>query len=62
MSKCINCGASDADYQHTDKGYVCANCIGDYFTCPDCGTLYDNNDFKNGDQGNGFCKNCAANH
>lgn len=62
MSKCISCGKPNAEYKHADGGMVCNICIGKYFTCPDCGIVYDRDDFVNGDQGNGFCINCAQDH
>lgn len=62
MKKCKNCGSKDAKYIHQDGGYVCDKCVGNYFTCPDCGTLFDMDDHENGDQGNGFCKKCASKH
>lgn len=61
MAKCINCNEKNASYQHSSGGFVCENCIGSYFTCPDCGILYDRNDVD-GDQGNGFCRNCSEDH
>lgn len=65
MEKCISCGKindQEAMCQHYDGGFVCTGCIGTYFTCPDCGKLFDQNDRVNGDQGNGFCIDCAADH
>lgn len=62
MAKCKDCGSKNADYFHYDGGVVCDKCLGEYFTCPDCGMLFDQDDFVNGDQGNGFCKDCAADH
>ena len=59
---CIKCGDSNADYVHFSGNYVCKNCIGSYFTCPDCGTVYDSDDYENGEQGNGFCAKCASEH
>ena len=60
--KCISCGDKNAEYEHHDGGYVCQNCIGQYFTCPDCGILFNSDDYENGDQGNGFCSECSPNH
>lgn len=65
MKKCKLCGKtlqSGNAYQHYDGGYVCNDCIGHYFTCPDCGRLFDQDDFENGDQGTGFCIDCSPNH
>ena len=62
MAKCISCGKSGADYRHFNGGYVCEDCIGEYFTCPDCGLLYDQDDYEHGDAGNGFCVKCARDH
>lgn len=62
MAKCISCGKNNAEYPHHDGGFVCNECIGSYFTCPDCGELFDKDDYDNGDAGNGFCANCAPEH
>lgn len=62
MAKCICCGGSGADHEHFNGGYVCDKCVGEYFTCPDCGMLFDNDDRENGDAGNGFCVKCAPDH
>lgn len=62
MATCINCGNPNAEHEHFNGGYVCDSCIGEYFTCPDCGRLFDNSDYKNGDAGNGFCAKCASEH
>lgn len=59
MSKCICCEKREGEYQHSSGGYVCNQCIGDYFTCPDCGLLFDQ---ETGDAGNGFCKDCDSEH
>ncbi len=62
MAKCINCGKGKGEYPHYSGGFVCNDCLSSYFTCPDCGRLFDRDDFVNGDAGNGFCKDCAPNH
>lgn len=62
MAKCIRCGKSGAEYEHYNGGYVCEDCVGSFFTCPDCGRVFDADDFENGDAGNGFCSDCAPNH
>lgn len=62
MEKCICCGSSNGEYQHYDGGYVCEDCVGSFFTCPDCGIVFDTDDFEHGDAGNGFCARCAADH
>lgn len=59
MSRCINCGKSNASVPHNDGGYVCRECIGGYFSCPDCGSVFDQD---TGDAGNGFCTECAPEH
>jgi hypothetical protein len=59
MKKCKSCGKQGAEYPHYDGGFVCNDCIGSYFTCPACGTLFDFEDRVNGDQGNGFCRECT---
>ena len=51
MARCINCGNTGAEYQHYDGGYVCESCVGSYFTCPDCGRVFDQDDYENGDAG-----------
>lgn len=40
MAKCISCGKNGAEYFHNDGGKVCNNCLGKYFTCPECGLLF----------------------
>ena len=60
--KCKNCNAPNAEYEHNDGGFVCEKCVGEYFTCPDCGKVFDKDHYKNGDQGSGFCKKCSPNH
>ncbi len=62
MEKCINCGENGAMYEHNNGGYVCENCVGAYFTCPDCGKVFDLDDYQHGDAGNGFCAECAPEH
>ena len=62
MAKCIKCGNEGARYEHFKGGFVCDSCIGTYFTCPDCGRVFDNDDRVNGDAGNGFCADCASDH
>lgn len=60
MAKCRDCSKPNANYQHGDGSYICNDCVGSYFQCPSCGNVYDMNDYENGDQGNGFCINCAS--
>lgn len=62
MAKCISCGKSGAMYEHNNGGYVCEDCVGQYFTCPDCGKVFDRDDYQYGDAGNGFCAECAPEH
>lgn len=62
MAQCICCGKSGAEYIHFGGGYVCESCVGEYFTCPDCGRVFDADDMTNGDAGNGFCADCASEH
>lgn len=62
MAKCIRCGKSGASYEHVDGGYVCDDCIGYFFTCPDCGTIFDKDDVERGDQSSGFCRECTPEH
>jgi hypothetical protein len=61
MEKCISCKKDEGVFAHNSGGYVCENCIGHYFTCPECGMIFDNDD-ENADAGNGFCGKCAPNH
>jgi formylmethanofuran dehydrogenase subunit E len=56
---CRDCGQKGADYRHVDGKMLCSKCIGHYFTCPDCGELFDNDDYDRGDAGNGFCVSCT---
>ena len=62
MAKCISCGKEGAHTRHFNGGYVCESCIGKYFSCPDCGEIFDLDDYVNGDAGNGFCAKCAPEH
>lgn len=65
MKKCKVCGKDSREttlYQHNDGGYVCKSCMGSFFICPDCGRLFNRDDYENGDQGNGFCKECSPKH
>lgn len=62
MAKCISCDKERGVYFHNDGGMVCNDCVGLYFTCPDCGNLFDQNDKVYGDQGSGFCKECTPDH
>lgn len=60
MLKCDICGKEKAVYKvfGTNKN-ICSNCTGNFFVCTGCGTIYEQDDFENGDNGNGFCKrNC----
>lgn len=59
--KCKNCG-EHGSCAHFDGGWVCEKCLGFYFTCPDCGRVFDIDDREHGDAGNGFCVECAPNH
>lgn len=59
--KCKRCG-KHGSYFHFDGGWVCDECVGYYFTCPDCGRVFDPDDQEHGDAGNGFCAECAPNH
>lgn len=59
MSKCILCKKNDGVYFHHDGGMVCEKCEGAFFTCPECGVLFNNDDYENGDHGNGYCKECT---
>lgn len=58
MSKCICCHKREGDYFHFNGGMICSDCSGSYFTCPDCGKLFDPDDFIHGDAGTGFCVSC----
>lgn len=43
-------------------GRVCENCIGYYFTYPDCGRVFNFDDYENCDTGNYFWSDCATNN
>lgn len=65
MKKCKTCGKDARNttmYAHNAGGYICSECIGDFFVCPDCGMIFDRDDYENGDAGNGFCAKCSSNH
>lgn len=59
MAKCISCGKNTGKYFHYDGGKVCDACLGKYFTCSQCGFLFNQDDYVNLDNGGSFCKNCA---
>lgn len=59
--KCKSCG-KHGEYIHYNGGWICDDCVGRYFTCPDCGRVFDAEDRVNGDAGNGFCRECAPEH
>ncbi len=56
--KCRNCNKEKGIYIHYDGGKVCDKCLGKYFTCPHCGRLFEQDDYENGDQGTGCCREC----
>lgn len=60
MSKCIICNNNLGEFIF-ENGKICSKCIGNFFTCPKCGTIYAKDDFENGDAGNGFCVKCSQN-
>lgn len=61
--KCKCCGKDGHHFhQFYDGGYVCEDCIGKYFVCPDCGRVFDKDDYAHGDTGTGFCIECASKH
>ena len=62
MDKCISCQKNEGVYKHFHGGHVCEKCVGDFFSCPDCGNIFDMDDFDNGDAGNGFCAKDTYNH
>lgn len=59
MSKCKDCGKGKGTYPHYDGGMVCDNCAGSYFTCPECGRVFNQDDYEHGDAGTGFCRECS---
>lgn len=59
---CKSCGKKEAIFPHNNGGWVCEKCIGKYFQCPDCGGIFDMDDYENGDAHlTGKCKACEAN-
>lgn len=61
MASCVKCGCKGAEYERYEGGYVCDDCIGNYFTCPNCGRVFDADDYEHGDAGTGFCVECERN-
>lgn len=60
MRKCDVCKKNKAMYDvfGTNKK-ICSDCIGGFFVCPGCGTVYNQDDFENGDNLTGYCRrNC----
>ena len=55
---CMVCGRPKADYEHFTGKMVCKNCITFFKACTECGRLFDPNDYENGVQDSGLCKNC----
>jgi len=58
MSSCKDCGEKKAQYFHYNGMRICKNCIGNYFTCPSCGRLFDHDDYQHADAGTGKCVEC----
>ena len=58
MYKCISCANKIEIFRHFSGGYVCEKCLGGYFTCTQCGTMYDMDDRVNGDSRDGNCVKC----
>lgn len=56
MSKCINCNKNEGSYEYSEGGYVCDECVKEYFVCPRCGKAFPK---ESGDAGNGFCEECS---
>ncbi|WP_161782725.1 hypothetical protein [Clostridium drakei] len=52
MAECVLCVKEGVEYQYSEGGYVCDNCVGSCFTCPDCGLTFP---LETDDAGNGFC-------
>ena len=54
MRKCDICGKNEAIYDVCGTNEkICDQCVGGFFTCPGCGNIYRQDDFENGDNGNG---------
>lgn len=60
MANCVKCGKAGAYHFLFAGGCVCNACMGGYFTCPVCGRLFEQDDYENGDAGNGKCRECSA--
>lgn len=58
---CKRCSKKGSHFiPHYDGGYVCNDCIGYYFICPHCGSVYDMDDYEHGDALiDGKCVECA---
>lgn len=60
MRKCDVCNKNKAVHQvYGTNKKICNSCTENYFVCTGCGTIYEQDDYKNGDNGTGYCrKNC----
>lgn len=62
MAKCIDCGKPGANYIYVDEdeneSFICENCVGHHFTCPECGKVYPDSTYDY----NGYCQECDSNH
>lgn len=58
MAICVDCGKKGAEYQYSEGGYICENCVGSHFTCPDCGVVFPDESYDY----SGFCQDCNSEH
>ena len=57
---CKKCKKENSTWVRTSNGFVCEKCSHSMFVCPSCGIAYEQDDFYNGDAGNGFCTKCNS--
>jgi hypothetical protein len=61
MRKCDVCGKNKAVYEvYGTNKKICNSCTGNFFICPECGTIYEQDDYENGDT-DGVCRRKCAN-
>ena len=58
MGKCRDCGEAKASYLHVDGSDICSKCMQTYYSCTECGKLFDKKYFN----GEFLCGDCSDNN